>query len=53
MDIIEIMVTDYCYEEFGFEKQAIQAAVDKLDLIKDTQFSEILSKLENYQKNTF
>ena len=53
MDVIEIMVTDHSYAEFGYEKQAIQAAVEKLKLDEDPSFKELLEKLESYQKNTF
>lgn len=47
------MVTDFTYSEFGFDKEAVKAAMRKLEVEDDESFDGILKKLEDYQKNSF
>ena len=51
-DIIEIIVLDKLYLEFGFEKEAIVAASIKHCITQDESFAEILNQLSEYKDNS-
>lgn len=51
-DIIEIIVNDKLYLEFGFEKEAIIAASIKHCITQDESFAEILTQLSEYKDNS-
>ena len=52
-DVMEIIVTDKVYSEFGFDKDAIRAAITKHDIVHDKAFEEILLKLEDFRNSSF
>jgi hypothetical protein len=47
------MVTDYVYLEYGFDREAIRAAVIKHNIQEDVDFSEILRWLESIKNSSF
>ena len=47
------MVTDYVYSEYGYDREAIRAAIIKNNIQEDPQFKDILKKLQSFQNNTF
>lgn len=53
LDVIEIMVVDLTYEEFGYDKEAIKAAFKKHSIDKDESFFTLISQLREYQQNSF
>lgn len=52
-DVLEIIVTDTVYSEFGFDREAIRAAIQKHDIYKDKSFEEVIYKLEEYRNSSF
>lgn len=53
MDIIEVIVIDYTYVEFGFDREALKAAEIKHSIEDDPEFDIYLKKLSEYQKDAF
>ena len=53
MDIIEVMVIDHTYTEYGYDREAIKSAMNKLNVYDSESFEVYLNKLEEYQKNAF
>jgi len=53
IDLVEIMVTDHVYLEYGLDREAIKAAIKKFSLYQDDEFIKVKSKLENFQNNSF
>ena len=51
--MIEVMVTDYTYIEYGFDREAIKSAMNKLNVYDSDSFGVYLKKLDDYQKNSF
>lgn len=51
MDIIEIMVKDHTYAQFGFDKEAILAAIKKHQVKEEESFIIIFKKINDYLKN--
>ena len=47
------MITDLIYLQYGFEKEAIKAAMNAHNIYEDPNFNKILLKLEEYQKDSF
>ena len=52
-DVLEIIVTDTVYSEFGFDKEAIRAAIQKHEIHNDKSFDEIIYKLEEFRNTSF
>jgi hypothetical protein len=52
-DVYEIIVTDTVYSEYGFDKEAIRAAIQKHEIYNDKSFDEIINKLEDYRNSSF
>ena len=53
MDIIEVIVIDYTYIEYGFDREAMKAAEIKHSIEEDPEFQECLKKLSEFQKDAF
>jgi hypothetical protein len=53
MDMIEVMVVDYTYLEYGFDREAIKSAMNKHNIFESDSFIVYLNKLDEYQKNSF
>jgi hypothetical protein len=51
--VIEIIVTDHVYQEFGLDREAIKAAIKKHKVNEDLEFENVVDKLENFQNNSF
>lgn len=47
------MVTDHVYLEYGYDREAIRAAINKYFNKDDIEFDEIIERLENIQNNSF
>jgi hypothetical protein len=47
------MVTDYVYLEYGYDREAIRAAIIKNNIQEDPHFKDVLKILESFQNNTF
>ena len=47
------MVVDHIYIEYGFDKEAIRAAMIKHNVSDDKSFEMIIDKLEKYHDNSF
>lgn len=47
------MVTDYVYLEYGFDREAIRAAILKHNIKEDPEFGEILRWLESIKNSSF
>jgi hypothetical protein len=47
------MVTDYVYSYYGFDREAIRAAIMKHNIQEDPEFSEILKWLESIKNSSF
>jgi hypothetical protein len=47
------MVTDYVYLEYGYDREAIRAAINKINLNEDPEFNDIMKRIENIQNNSF
>lgn len=52
-EIIDIMVTDKTYCEYGFDKEAIRSAINKHQISEDPNFEKILVKLEEFKNCSF
>ena len=53
MDMIEVMVIDYTYLEYGFDREAIKSAMSKHNVFESESFEVYLKKLDDYQNNSF
>jgi hypothetical protein len=53
MDIIEVIVIDYTYVEFGFDREAVKAAEKKLAIDQDPDLVVYLNKLSGFTKDNF
>jgi hypothetical protein len=51
-DIIEIMVTDHVYIEYGYDRETIRAAIMKSNIQDDPEFEEIIKRMDSLQPNT-
>jgi hypothetical protein len=47
------MVTDYVYLEYGFDREAIRAAINNNNLLDDPEFSEIMARIESIRNSSF
>ena len=52
-DVLEIIVIDCVYAEFGFDKEAIRAAMMNHKINEDQSFEDLINKLEEYHNNSF
>ena len=53
MDIIEVIVIDYTYVEFGFDREAVKAAEKKLAIDQDPDLVVYLNTLCGFTKDNF
>jgi hypothetical protein len=53
MDILEVIVIDYTYVEFGFDREAVKAAEKKNAIDQDPEFVVYLEKLSDFTKDNF
>lgn len=47
------MVTDYVYLEYGYDREAIRAAINKNNIQEDPEFTEIMKRIESIQNSSF
>ncbi len=47
------MVTDYVYSEYGYDREAIRASINKNNIQEDQQFMNILKRIESFQDSSF
>jgi hypothetical protein len=52
-EVMEIIVIDKVYGEFGFDKEAIRAAIQKHQVNSDSSFEIIMKKLNEYKNESF
>eukprot|EP00340_Litonotus_pictus_P000604 CAMPEP_0170519478 /NCGR_PEP_ID=MMETSP0209-20121228/4878_1 /TAXON_ID=665100 ORGANISM="Litonotus pictus, Strain P1" /NCGR_SAMPLE_ID=MMETSP0209 /ASSEMBLY_ACC=CAM_ASM_000301 /LENGTH=459 /DNA_ID=CAMNT_0010805373 /DNA_START=407 /DNA_END=1786 /DNA_ORIENTATION=+ len=52
-DVLEIIVTDTTYSEYGFDREAIRAAIQKHEIYNDHSFEEIINKLDEFKNSSF
>ena len=49
IDIIEIMMIDCVYEEYGLDREAIKAAIKKHDIKNDKEFKDMIRNSKKYE----
>lgn len=52
-DALEVVVTDKMYIEYGFDKEAVKAAISKHQVYDDSLFEEIIGKLSEFKNTSF
>lgn len=52
-EVLEIIVTDHIYYEYGFDKEAIRAAIEKHQIDSDKSFDELIEELDKFRDNSF
>lgn len=52
-EVLEIIVIDKVYAEYGFDKEAIRAAIAKHHVFHDDSLDGVLSRLDEYRSNSF
>ena len=52
-EVLEIIVTDKTYAEFGFDKDAIRSAINKHQVESDEDFENIFERLNEFKSNSF
>lgn len=52
-EVVEIIVIDKVYLEFGFDKEAIRAAIQKHQITNDSSFDILMKKLDQYRNESF
>lgn len=52
-EVLEIVVIDKLNEEFGFDKEAIRAAIVKHQVIDDNSFEVLITQLQDYKGSSF
>jgi hypothetical protein len=52
-DVIEIMVADFVYKEYGYDREAIRAGIIEYKIQDDPEFKDVLSKIHAIQENSF
>jgi hypothetical protein len=46
-------MVDYIYAEFGFDKEAIRAAMKKWNVMEDVYFSDCIQPIKTMMDNSF
>lgn len=52
-DVIEIMMTDYVYLEYGYDREAVRAAINKINIQDDQEFQEIMKRIDSIHNSSF
>ena len=52
-EVMEIIVIDKVYAEYGFDKEAVRAAINKHNIHNDSTFEDILKKLNEFKNESF
>lgn len=45
-DVIKIMMTNYVYLQYGYDREGIRAAINKINIEDNTEFQEIRKRDE-------
>ena len=51
--MIEIMVNDHIYLEYGLENECIVACSKKFNINEDPYFRDTVNKIQSYQSSSF
>ncbi len=52
-NILRVVLTDYVYLEFGYDKEALRAAMNKWNVEEDDEFEEYSNALEVIRDTSF
>lgn len=52
-DIVDVMIIDHVYAEYGLDNECIKAAEKKFNIKEDPEFIPIFQKMSQFQNNSF
>jgi hypothetical protein len=47
------MVTDQIYSEFGYDREAIKAAINNKNIYEDPDFADIIRRMDSIRNSSF